>query len=158
MLACLFAVLVFVACRALAASWYAVDLSGIPDEGPVPTSLLPWFLHEYHLGGDVWSDSVRMRTWSVACAGYVVPAFISTAVPRRAWARVGASVIVLALLIWAMVAIPTPSVPAASRAYFTASTVRSARFWIAGLGILGALAGVLTRVAISARADSSHRG
>src|SRR4029077_18592575 len=119
----------------------------VPDEGQVPTALLPWFLHAYRLGGDIWSDAVRMRTWSVACAGYFAPAFIATVVPRRTPARFGALVVVFGLLVWAVLAIPRPPVPPPSLTYFTASTVGTARLWIAGLGLLGALVGLVVRVA-----------
>jgi hypothetical protein len=146
-LACLLPVLVFVVCRALASSWYSVDLSGVPDEGQVPTGLLPWFLYEYRIGGDIWSDAVRMRTWGVACAGYFAPALIATLAPRRTPTRLGALVVVIGLLVWAILAIPRPPAPPTSLTYFTASNVGMARLWIAGLGLLGSLVGLLARVA-----------
>src|ERR1700759_3907028 len=64
--------------RLLSASWYSVDLSGMPDEGPVPTALIPWFLYNYPTGGSVWSDPVKLRTWLAACGGRLVPGFCAT--------------------------------------------------------------------------------
>ena len=111
-LACLLPVTVFVLCRTLSAAWYRGDLSGIPDEGQVPTSLLPWFLHAYHLGGDVWSDPIRLRTWIVACAGYFVPAVVSVSMFRQRTTLLWVSLVVVGLSAWAAVAIPAPSAPA----------------------------------------------
>lgn len=147
MLACLLPVLVFIICRGLASSWYSVDLSGVPDEGQVPTGMLPWFLYMYRLGGDIWSDAVRMRTWGVASAGYFAPALIAAVAPRWTPARLAALVVVFGLLAWAVLAIPKPPAAPTSLAYFTASTVATARLWIAGLGLLGLFVGLLARLA-----------
>jgi hypothetical protein len=146
-LACLLPVAVFSACWLLAASWYSVDLSGIPDEGQVPTGLLPWFLYSYRSGGNVWSDAVRTRTWLVSCAGYAIPAAIATYVPRRPTTRAWAFLVAVALILWATTTIPIPSPPAEHRAFYTASTVLSARLWIVALGIAGAIVGLAARTA-----------
>jgi hypothetical protein len=132
----------FVICRSLAASWYAVDLSGIPDEGQVPTSLLPWFLYSYDSGGGVWSDGMRARTWLVSCAGYFVPAAIAGFASRRAATRLAAAFSLGGLVVWAVVAIPAPPV---SAGYFTTMTVARARIWIAALALTGTAVGVLAR-------------
>jgi hypothetical protein len=141
LLACAPAVLIFVICRSLTASWYAVDLSGIPDEGQVSTSMLPWFLYSYDLGGGVWSDSMRARTWLVSCVGYFLPAAFAMFAPRRTATRVGAAILAGGLIGWAIAAIPAPP-PAAG--YYTTATVLRARLWIVALSFAGAVVGVLT--------------
>ena len=146
-LACLLPVAVFVLCRTLSAAWYRGDLSGIPDEGQVPTGLLPWFLHAYHLGGDVWSDPVRMRTWIVACAAYVLPGAIGMVASRRMATTLFALLVVLGLSAWATLSIPTPPPSTEYVGYFTESSVRSARLWIAALTVAGTVSGLALRFA-----------
>ena len=140
LLACVLPIVVFVICRALAGSWYAVDLSGIPDEGQVPGSLLPWFLFSYDAGGGLLSDAMRARTWLASCAGYFVPSFLAAFTARRTSTRGCAVLLLGGLLVWSTVAIPAPP---AYAAYYTARTVMYGRLWIAALALLGAVAGVL---------------
>lgn len=139
LLACAFPVLVFVICRSLTASWYAVDLSGIPDEGQVPVSLLPWFLYSYDSGGGLFSDAMRARTWLVSCAGYFVPSFFAAFAARSTSTRVCAVILLCGLIVWSIAAIPSPPVQAA---YYTAKTVMYGRFWITGLALSGAALGL----------------
>jgi len=142
LLACVLPTLLFVVCRSLSASWYSVDLSGIPDEGQVPTSLLPWFLHTYDSGGGVWSDAMRARTWLVSCAGYLVPPALATVTSRRGPTRLCAAILLGGLIVWATVAIPAPP---AHAGYYTTATVMRARLWIVGLTLTGTVIGLLAR-------------
>jgi hypothetical protein len=146
-LACLLPVAVFVLCRTLSAAWYRGDLSGMPDEGQVPIGVLPWFLHAYQLGGDVWSDPVRMRTWIVAGAGYVLPGAIGMIASRRLAMAVCTSLVVFGLSAWAALSIPTPPPHSEYVGYFTESSVRSARLWIAALTVVGTVLGLGVRFA-----------
>jgi hypothetical protein len=150
-IACLLPVAVFSACWFFAASWYSVDLSGLPDEGQVPAALLPWFLYSYQSVGSVWTDAVRTRTWLVSCAGYAIPAVIAAYAPGRARTRACAVLVVASLMLWATMTIPLPSSAAEHREFYTASTVLSARAWILALGIAGSIVGL---VAGSARRRS----
>ena len=120
----------------LASSWYATDLSGIPDEGPVPTRLLPWFLHAYGLNG----DSMRIATWLAACGAYFLPAILVLASVRGRREALLALVVVLGVAVSACVLVPSPPTPS-SRAYFNLKAVQQARLWIAALTAAGALVG-----------------
>jgi hypothetical protein len=140
LLACALPLVVFVICRSLAASWYAVDLSGIPDEGQVPVSLLPWFLYSYDSGGGPFSDAMRARTWLVSCAGYFIPPFLAAFAARRTSTRLCAMILLGGFIVWSTVAIPAPPGHAA---YYTATTVTYGRLWIMALALLGAGLGIL---------------
>jgi hypothetical protein len=142
LLAVVLPVLLFAIFRSLSASWYSVDLSGIPDEGQVPTSLLPWFLYSYNSGGGVWSDAMRARTWLFSCAGYLLPAFLAAFASRRKSTRACAVLLLGGLVIWAALAIPTPPLQAS---YYTPTTVARARLWIVALTLTGAVVGFLVR-------------
>lgn len=142
LLACVLPALLFVIFRWLSASWYSVDLSGVPDEGQVPTSLLPWFLFTYDLGGGVGSDAMTTRTWVFSCAGYFLPPFLAAFASRRMSTRLCAAFLLGGLVVWAVVAIPSPP-PQAS--YFTTATVARARLWILALTLAGAVVGLLGR-------------
>ena len=142
-LACLGAVIVFIALRSLSWSWYSVDLSGIPDEGLVPAGLLPWFLFAYHAGGSVWSDRMRLATWLTACAAYVLPPIVAFVLVRTARARIFAVVTVFALVMWACLSIPAPPPSSEFITYFTAATIRTARGWIIALAAAGVVIGVV---------------
>lgn len=134
LVAWVFPAVVFAICRFVAASWYAVDLSGIPDEGPVPVSLLPWFLYSYDSGGGLLSDEMRVRTWLVSCAGYLIPPFLAAFGAHRTSVRLGAIIVVGGLIAWAIVCVPSLSGQAT---YDTATNVRYGRLWILALAVLG---------------------
>jgi hypothetical protein len=147
--------IVFAALFAMSASWYAVDLSGTPDEGPVPPQLLPWFLHDYRLGGGVWTDVTRLATWVTACLAYLLPAAMVPLFASRRSAAIGGAVVVSSLVTWACVSIPPPPPPSEYVAYFTSATVGVARRWIVALALGGAVAGVVAR-ALWSRARRRH--
>jgi hypothetical protein len=141
--------LLFAGLSYLSAQWYAVDLSGVPDEGQVPPQLLPWFLFHYRLGGTVWTDSVRFLTWSSACLAYILPAALSSFFARRQVSAVCSTLVIAAVTAWAVLTIPAPPQRSEFVTYFTAGNVALARWWIIALTGGGAAAGVLGRVLVS---------
>jgi hypothetical protein len=142
---------IFAGLRWLARSWYAVDLSGIPDEGQVPEQLLPWFLFHYHAGGGLWSDSMRVVVWATASLAYLLPSALGLSVARRRMEMLAATGVGIAIATWACLSIPPPPAPSEWITYFTRETVRSARMWIVALTAAGALVGAMLRILLSRR-------
>jgi hypothetical protein len=135
----------------LSSSWYEVDLSGVPDEGSLPASFLPWFLFAYRSGGSINSDPTRLLVWVTACLAYLVPPAIASGSARDARTRVGAVVLIAGLTAWAVLSIPSPPPPSEGITYFTGEGVHRARAWLVCLGVMGVVAGQLIRLAIKGR-------
>jgi hypothetical protein len=123
----------------LSSSWYSVDLSGIPDEGPVPPQILTWFLYHYQSGGRVWSDSTRLLVFATACLALIAPAAAAFFVARDRFTVALALLVVAAIVSWVCFSIPAPRPGAAG--YFSRDSIHDARQWVVALAVVGALIG-----------------
>jgi len=146
---------IFAGLRWLAQTWYAGDLSGIPDEGQVPDQLLPWFLFQYRGDGGLWSDWMKVALWMAASLAYLLPPTFGFLVARHRGEILVAALMSAAIVTWACLSIPSPPPPSEWITYFRRDAVRSARVWIVGLMAVGAFLGVGARVLLPRWRDRS---
>jgi hypothetical protein len=124
----------------------ATDLSGIPDDGPVPVPMLPAFLFHQQ------SDAVR-SCWLLACLAWLVPPLFTA---LRGW-RDGLLTCVV-LLLGAFLVLPKPDV--VHEDYVPSYTVGSmveGLLWLAALTASGAGLGTFIRRAGRSK-SGSHQG
>lgn len=125
---------------ALSSLLYRGELTGVPDEGPIPASALPFFLFQYGPASGLGLGA----SWIFACLAYLLPpAIVTGASASLRSAVVSGTTAVGLLLVGATInLLPLPKGGEDWAAWLNTGTAAIGLGVVAGLALVGAAAGL----------------